>query len=32
MGRVRDLANGSCQAWIEKNQAAWEAKYPGWTV
>ncbi|MDB5725159.1 MAG: glycyl-tRNA synthetase subunit alpha, partial [Novosphingobium sp.] len=32
MGRVRDLAKGSCQAWIEKNQVAWEAKYPGWTV
>jgi glycyl-tRNA synthetase alpha chain len=32
MGRVRDLAKGSCQAWIEKNQSAWEAKYPGWTV
>jgi glycyl-tRNA synthetase alpha chain len=32
IGRVRDLAKGSCQAWIEKNTPAWEAKYPGWTV
>jgi len=32
IGRVRDLAKGSCQAWIEKNKAEWEAKYPGWTV
>ena len=32
MGRVRDLAKGSCAAWIEKNTPAWEAKFPGWTV
>jgi glycyl-tRNA synthetase alpha chain len=32
IGRVRDLAKGSCQAWIEKNKAEWEAKFPGWTV
>ncbi|MFM6932981.1 MAG: glycine--tRNA ligase subunit alpha [Novosphingobium sp.] len=32
IGRVRDLAKGSCQAWIEKNTPAWEKKYPGWTV
>ena len=32
ISRVRDLAKGSCQAWIEKNTPAWEAKYPGWTV
>ena len=32
MGRVRDLAKGSCEAWIEKNRAEWEAKFPGWTV
>ena len=32
MGRVRDLAKGSCQAWIEKMTPEWEAKYPGWTV
>ena len=32
IGRVRDLAKGSCQSWIEKNKAGWEAKFPGWTV
>jgi glycyl-tRNA synthetase alpha chain len=32
IGRVRDLAKGSCQAWIEKNTPEWEAKYPGWTL
>ena len=32
IGRVRDLAKGSCQAWIEKNTPAWEAKYPGWSA
>jgi len=32
IGRVRDLAKGSCEAWIGKNQAQWEAKFPGWTV
>ncbi len=32
MGRVRDLAKGSCAAWIEKNSAKWAAKYEGWTV
>jgi len=32
IGRVRDLAKGSCQAWIEKNTPEWEAKYPGWSV
>jgi glycyl-tRNA synthetase alpha chain len=32
MGRVRDLAKGSCQAWIDKNKGEWEAKFPGWTV
>jgi glycyl-tRNA synthetase alpha chain len=32
IGRVRDLAKGSCQAWIDKNKAQWEAKFPGWTV
>jgi glycyl-tRNA synthetase alpha chain len=31
-GRVRDLAKGSCEAWIEKNKTEWEAKFPGWTV
>ena len=32
IGRVRDLAKGSCQAWIEKNTAQWQADYPGWTL
>ncbi|MBO9498421.1 MAG: glycine--tRNA ligase subunit alpha [Novosphingobium sp.] len=32
IGRVRDLAKGSCEAWIEKNKAQWEADFPGWTV
>ncbi|MEY4238769.1 MAG: hypothetical protein RL339_1370 [Pseudomonadota bacterium] len=32
IGRVRDLAKGSCAAWIDKNKAEWEAKFPGWTV
>lgn len=32
MGRVRDLAKGSCQAWIEKNSAQWSEKFPGWTA
>ena len=32
IGRVRDLAKGSCQAWIEKNAAGWAEKFPGWTV
>ncbi len=32
IGRVRDLARGSCQAWIEKNRPEWEAKFQGWTA
>jgi len=32
IGRVRDLAKGSCQAWIDKNKPEWEAKFPGWTA
>ena len=32
MGRVRDLAKGSCQAWIEKNSALWSKKFPGWSA
>jgi len=32
IGRVRDLAKGSCQAWIAKNEARWAAKFPGWTA
>ena len=30
MGRVRDLAKGSCQAWIDHNEDGWQARYPGW--
>ena len=32
IGRVRDLAKGSCEAWITKNTPEWEKKFPGWTV
>lgn len=32
IGRVRDLAKGSCEAWIRKNEAQWAAAYPGWTA
>ncbi len=32
MGRVRDLAKGSCQSWIEKNKEAWAANHAGWTL
>ncbi|BAK66404.1 glycyl-tRNA synthetase alpha chain [Sphingobium sp. SYK-6] len=32
IGRVRDLARGSCEAFIEGNRPDWEARYPGWTL
>jgi glycyl-tRNA synthetase alpha chain len=32
IGRVRDLAKGACQSWIEKNEARWAETFPGWTV
>ncbi|WP_298197860.1 glycine--tRNA ligase subunit alpha [Novosphingobium sp.] len=32
IGRVRDLAKGSCEAWIETNKARWGEQYPGWSV
>ncbi|MEG3123675.1 glycine--tRNA ligase subunit alpha [Sphingomonas sp. GB1N7] len=32
MGRVRDLAKGSCQAWIDHRTPDWQAAYPGWTA
>ena len=32
IGRVRDLAKGSCQAWIGKNEAQWQADYPEWSL
>jgi len=32
IGRGRDLAKGGCQAWIDKNEARWAERFPGWTV
>jgi len=32
MGRVRDLAKGSCEAWIVKHTPAWQAKFPEWSA
>ena len=32
IGRVRDLAKGSCEAWIAKNADRWAQDYEGWTV
>ena len=32
MARVRDLAKGSCKAWIDSQSERWTAKYPGWTL
>jgi glycyl-tRNA synthetase alpha chain len=32
IGRVRDLAKGSCEAWIDKNAARWAELVPGWTI
>jgi len=32
IGRVRDLAKGSCQAWIDKNAERWASEYQGWTA
>ena len=32
MGRVRDLAKGSCAAWIVKHTTAWQVKHPAWTA
>lgn len=32
MGRVRDLAKGSCEAWIDKNKERWAEKYEGWSI
>ncbi|MBC2652109.1 glycine--tRNA ligase subunit alpha [Novosphingobium flavum] len=32
IGRVRDLAKGSCEAWIETNKARWGELVPGWSV
>ena len=32
MGRVRDLARGSCEAYMAKNAEAWAVKFPGWSA
>ena len=32
MGRVRDLARSSCEAYAEKMAPEWQAKYPGWSL
>ena len=32
MARVRDLAKGSCEAWIMKNRDEWVARYPEWSL
>ena len=32
MGRVRDLARGSCEKYMEKNAESWAAKFPGWSA
>ena len=32
MGRVRDLAKGSAQAWIEKNRDQWSKDFPEWVL
>lgn len=32
MGRVRDLAKGACGAWMEKNAADWQVRFPKWSA
>ena len=32
MGQVRDLAKGSCQAWIDRMTPEWCERFPGWTA
>ena len=32
IARVRDLAKGSCEAWIAKNSARWAEQYAGWSA
>ena len=32
IGRVRDLAKGACQAWIDGNAERWAEKFAGWSV
>jgi glycyl-tRNA synthetase alpha chain len=32
MGRVRDLARGSCEKYAELMQPRWVAQYPEWSL
>ena len=32
MGRVRDLARGSCEAYMAKEKDRWTEAYPGWSA
>jgi glycyl-tRNA synthetase alpha chain len=32
MGRVRDLARGSCEAHMAREASRWSEKYPGWAA
>ncbi|UZK68012.1 glycine--tRNA ligase subunit alpha [Sphingomonas sp. M1-B02] len=32
MGRVRDLAKGSCEAWMAHKKPEWDARYPEWVA
>jgi glycyl-tRNA synthetase alpha chain len=32
IGRVRDLAKGSCEAWIARNEERWSREFAGWTA
>jgi glycyl-tRNA synthetase alpha chain len=32
MGKVRDLARGSCEAYMDKFKDEWAQKYPGWSA
>lgn len=32
MGKVRDLAKGSCEKWIETNQGDWAKQFPEWSL
>ena len=32
IGRVRDLAKGACGAWMEKNAADWQVRFPKWNA
>lgn len=32
MGQVRDLARGSCEAYMAKETERWEANFPGWSA